>query len=285
MYAVAGAERGLNATVVLWIELGVLLIGNFRNAHPKRSFDANSLERSLVVFPVQTAHDELTGGDEHHVQDHTVAQIDRLPPGSSRSLLPAAGFPGIKRPTGGREGLWRLGRGRGWVRNQRLAGNRHGGRGVARGRARVGNSFGVVIDVPVQLEQFATAVALDPGISHVFTPGTVIRAVQVDPGNQPVPGLGVQLHLVVSLRKHLDQLRGIGVELHGLEQVVIAFDSRTSDVAVQFGVADRELAPHGRGAVDLVVRDHLGAPQVGDQGSVRRGRPSWQPMQCRSMTG
>ena len=42
------------------------------------------------------------------------------------------------------------------------------------------------------------------GVLEFFAPGAVIRAVQIDPSNQTVPGLAVQLNAVVVAPEHLD---------------------------------------------------------------------------------
>ena len=55
-----------------------------------------------------------------------------------------------------------------------------------------------------------------------LVPGAEVGHVEVDPGNQPVPGLGVELDVVMALLEHLDQFAGAGVPLQRLLQEVIA---------------------------------------------------------------
>ena len=90
----------------------------------------------------------------------------------------------------------------------------------------------------IKFQQFPPPLPLHARIVQFLTPGAVIGAVQIDPGDQPVPGFGVELDVVMPLLEHLHKLRGVGVELHRLEHVVIAFDAGAAYVAVQLGVAD-----------------------------------------------
>ena len=70
----------------------------------------------------------------------------------------------------------------------------------------------------------------------------MVRRVQVDPGDQPVPRLTVQYDTMVALAKHLHELCRVGVVLHWHEHVVVAFQAWTTDKPVQGHVGCREMS-------------------------------------------
>jgi hypothetical protein len=72
-----------------------------------------------------------------------------------------------------------------------------------------------------------------------FAPSPVTRAVQIDPGDQPVPGLVVQFHCVMPLLQHLDQFAGVGIVLARPQQVRIVLDVHAADVRDQGFVGGR----------------------------------------------
>ena len=95
----------------------------------------------------------------------------------------------------------------------------------------------------VTMQQAAASfspLALPARINPRFRPRSMVGGIEVDPGDQPIPGFRVELHTVVSFLEHLHQLGRIRVELHGHEQVHIAFNSRSAHEFRQFEIADRE---------------------------------------------
>ena len=98
------------------------------------------------------------------------------------------------------------------------------------------------------------ALSLGARVVEFLAPGAVIRAVHIDPSQDPVPGLVVQYHTVVAFFEHLHQFRRTRVILHRGQQVNITFDPRAADVTMQFGVA------HGKPAAvasAVTRRDHF----------------------------
>ena len=62
-----------------------------------------------------------------------------------------------------------------------------------------GRASGIVVQAGIALQQLAAALALRAGVLELLVPRAVERTVQIDPGDEPVPRLGVQLHAVVAL--------------------------------------------------------------------------------------
>ena len=75
---------------------------------------------------------------------------------------------------------------------------------------------------------------LPPPIGRVgdlsdVAPGAVAGTVQVDPGDQPVPGFAIQLDAVMPLLQHLNQFAGVGMILAGPQQRDAVLDVHAAD--------------------------------------------------------
>ena len=66
----------------------------------------------------------------------------------------------------------------------------------------------------------------------MFTPRSVIRNIQIDPGNQAIPRLVIEANPVMSLTEQLDQFTRAGMILERFLQMVIAFRPRAPDKGV-----------------------------------------------------
>ena len=191
----------------------VLRIGDFAGAHPEGIGDLHGMSGTFIGQADGIAHNEAACRDSHQTQYASVAQID-CPLGRPAGLLPAFCFVGRERPAIARD-RWLLG-----IALFRDDGfNRCGGR--------VENGFGIGVHVGVLLEQFATPPrgGLDAFRTCDFRPRSVERGNEVNPRDQPVPCFLIKAHVVMAFAQHLHQLRGIGVELHGRQQVVVALQT------------------------------------------------------------
>ena len=168
-------------------------------------------------------------------------------------------------------------------------GSGSGSAGTAFCSGGAGIASGSTIHLGVELEQLAAPLGKGPHPLRAgdLGPRAVIRGVQVDPGDQPVPRLGVEPHAVVALGEHLHKLGRVGVELHRHEHVVIALQARPADEPVQLGVGDGEMTGVDSAGVEQarVVVNLPDAAQVGNLQPIRRGWPLWQPTQYLSSTG
>ncbi len=124
---------------------------------------------------------------------------------------------------------------------------RHGGRSNEFFGFLVGgvNRFNVLVDA---CKEFSCLVAslfeVGRDASHL-APSSMSGDIQIDPGDEAVPGFLVQLDVVVALVEDLDEVTGVGVELHGCEEVVIALGSVSPDEGVQGDVGLRKSGAHG----------------------------------------
>ena len=95
----------------------------------------------------------------------------------------------------------------------------------------------------------ATPVGFSGDVSDI-TPSSVTGTIQVDPGDQPFPLPVAESDALVALAQHLHQLAGIGVELQGPLDPVVALRAGPADVLLEFFIG-------------LAERLHVVLPQIG----------------------
>ena len=66
------------------------------------------------------------------------------------------------------------------------------------------------------------------------------RRVEIDPGDQPIPGLLVELHVVMALLQQLNEFAGVGVKLHRRKEMEVAFEASDADQSSQGDVTGFE---------------------------------------------
>ena len=67
------------------------------------------------------------------------------------------------------------------------------------------------------------------------------RRIHIDPGDDPVPGLGIKLHAVVALCQQADQVRLVGVIVTRRQHVRVTLDRGVADVLLKRDVGGREM--------------------------------------------
>ena len=207
-----------------------------------RTTDGRSFVR--LARAVRRAHHELAGRNQTHFQGQALGQFDLQLLLRPRRLLAPFGFRRVKRPASARG--HRAG----------LAGNGAGATYATgfdrqlRDRLRVLRPIGEP-GPHLQPPGFHRRMA-----ATMLAPRAVVRNIQVDPGHQPVPGLGVQLDVVMPFVQQLDQFAGRSVVLQRLLQVIIALRARTAHERVQGDVRRRKIAPAGL-ALGREIRQRL----------------------------
>ena len=140
---------------------------------------------------VRRAHHELARRNQLHFQGQALRQIDLQLRFRPRRLLAPVGFRRIPRPA--------IARGHGRPGRQRGRRNICDGQGrLFRHRLRVLRPIGEPCP-HLQPPGFHGRMA-----AAMLAPRAVVRNIQVDPGRQPVPGLGVQLDVVMPFVQQLD---------------------------------------------------------------------------------
>lgn len=164
------------------------------------------------------------------------------------------------------------------------AGNGSGMTRCHRDRRRQRDLFAIFDEPAVELPQSQPPIALAAREAGDLGPGPVRRRIQIDPGDQPVPCLRVELDVMVSLPHNPDQLRGVGVKFLRRQHVQVALESadahklpqgqvrRLEDPAVFAKQLVLGYAAN-RPTVDIAFRvDDVGAlvaPQIQRRGAVR----------------
>jgi len=215
------------------IEQRVLGVGDLEFAHVERPLDADDRRRILVGLAraVRSAHHELAGRNQGHLERQPLGQFDFQFRLQASCLLAPLGFGRVKGPVGagGRSRRPRRQRRRGDIGD--LLGRQF--------RDRLGILRPIGEPRPhLQPPSFHRRMA-----AAMLVPRAVIGNVQVDPGHQPVPRLGVQLDVVMAFLQQLNQLADRSVVLQRLLQVIIALRARTAHERVQGDVRGREIAP------------------------------------------
>ena len=168
------------------------------------------------------------------------AQIDRLLPGPA---VPAGGAG--PRPRPGPAGT-------AWTRLRRRAAPAPGRIGATGSRRMSGTASGSSFGPPYF---WASSPRRRSGAARNrrdVAPSAVAGTVQIDPGDQPIPGLRVQLHVVVALLQHLHQFARVGVVLARHVQPHVVLDIHAADQRDQRLVGGR--VPHLAIAEQLVLR-------------------------------
>ncbi len=223
-------EAGLHAAVMGGIEPRELGIGDFTGAHPKRLINGDHRGGAFIGKAVCLSHDKGPGRYENKVQPDSIAQLHasaRL----TQALLTFLGLFLRERPI--RAIQFRLGR----------LGQGRGHHGDNRFRRRDGDGFRVGVHGRIPPEQFAAAPCriFYPLFSGDLGPGAMKGGIEINPGDDAVPGRLIQFHVVMSLAEQLHQFRGVRMEFHGCQQVIVALQSRSAHEAVQLRIGHGEM--------------------------------------------
>ena len=103
-----------------------------------------------------------------------------------------------------------------------------------------GNVLRVNCRPAVTIAQFHAAFVGTVGDGVNVVPGAVARAIEVDPRDEAVPGLRIELHPAVAFAQHLAQLGRVRMELHGGQRVEIALEASDAHVLPQRDVGGTE---------------------------------------------
>ena len=97
-------------------------------------------------------------------------------------------------------------------------------------RRRNGLRFKIIVQTAVESAKFQTPLMHTVGDRKNVAPGSVARAVQIDPGDQPIPRLRIKLDAMMTASQYLDQRAGVDVELARREPTYVAFDPHAANV-------------------------------------------------------
>ena len=75
----------------------------------------------------------------------------------------------------------------------------------------------------------------------VLGPRAVVGHVEIDPGDEVVPGLGVEFHIVVAALEHLHQFAGVDMIFQGFLHMIIAFRAGAAHERMQGDVGFGEI--------------------------------------------
>ena len=193
---------------MLRIELGVELVVDLALRHPERSLHLRA----------RVAHDELAGRDEGHLHLHAATQVHGL----------RWNRPGDEWPTRTGDGRRRRCSGCGWRR-------------IAQSYLKCWQSLKVGFEAGTGGIKLLTSFQYGAR-ADLFQPGAKARHVEINPRDQAVPGLAVQPDAMMALLKHLHQLTDVGVILHRIQDVIVAFRAGAVYEGVQVPVGRTEAA-------------------------------------------
>ena len=88
-----------------------------------------------------------------------------------------------------------------------------------------GHLFVVLDDAAVELAQLETPLDLVARDLRCLAPGAVARRVEINPGEEAVPRLGIQSYVVMAFDQHADKFARVGGEFPGWQQMQITFQS------------------------------------------------------------